>query len=101
MTIFIFLFGPKQNKKFRFRNIMGEEIVICPNCKDYVVIKELNCGIFRHAILKTTGEQIDPHSSKHICEALVKNNLIYGCGKPFQILVLENGKWEIQLCDYI
>jgi len=80
---------------------MGEEIVICPNCNDYLVIKELNCGIFRHAILKTTGEQIDPHSSKEVCEDMIKMDLIYGCGKPFQILVLENGKWNIQLCDYI
>jgi hypothetical protein len=73
-----------------------EHIVVCPNCNDYVIIKELNCGIFRHGILKTTGEQIDPHSSKDVCDMFVLNDLIYGCSKPFRIIVLENGAWEIQ-----
>lgn len=78
-----------------------ERIVICPNCKDYVLINELNCCIFRHAILKETGEQIDPHSSEEICKELVKLEKIYGCGKPFKINVLEDGTWNIEKCDYI
>ena len=30
----------------------------------------------------------------------VKNNLIYGCGKPFRITNIDN-KWIIETCDYI
>lgn len=80
---------------------MTEQIVICPHCNDFIIINEINCGIFRHATLKTTGEQIDPHSSKEKCEEYVKNDLIFGCGKPFQIVVLEGEKWEIRICEYI
>jgi len=83
---------------------MNEEsesiIITCPNCNEYVIIEKINCGIFRHATLKENGNQIDPHSSKEICVGLSNNNLIYGCGKPFQI-VNNNGKLEIFCCDYI
>jgi hypothetical protein len=58
----------------------------CPHCGGLVEIIEINCGIFRHGIIKETGQQMDPHSSKEICEHLVENNLIYGCGKPFEIV---------------
>lgn len=77
-----------------------DTIVSCPHCGEFVLIQELNCGIFRHAILKTTGQQIDPHSSKDVCEDYAKKGLIYGCGKPFQIIRI-NAKWEIRICDYI
>ena len=77
------------------------KIITCPNCYELIMIYELNCCIFRHGIFIETGEQIDPHSSKEICEELVNSCKIYGCGKPFKIVVLEDGKWEIQKCDYI
>ena len=78
-----------------------DKIVICPNCDELVMINELNCCIFRHAILIETGQQIDPHTSKEDCEELVKSGKIYGCGRPFKIVVLEDGQWEIQKCDFI
>ena len=78
-----------------------DKIVICPNCDELVMIHELNCCIFRHAILIKTEQQIDPHSSKEVCEELLKSGKIYGCGKPFKIVVLEDGKWMIQKCNYI
>ena len=79
---------------------MNNNIIICPHCNNYIIIEKINCGIFRHGIYKNNGKQIKPHSSKEICDELVKNNLIYGCGKPFQII--KNGeKFEIQICDYI
>ena len=78
-----------------------EKIITCPNCNDIVIISELNCCIFRHAIYIKTNEQIDPHSSKEICDELFETGQIYGCGKPFQIVILENGTWIIQKCDYI
>jgi predicted RNA-binding Zn-ribbon protein involved in translation (DUF1610 family) len=79
-----------------------EPIFICPNCQDFIIIKKINCGIFRHAILKKNGKQIDPHSSQEQCDNYIKNNLIYGCGKPFQIAKKENSEiLEIIICDYI
>jgi hypothetical protein len=74
-------------------------LVKCPHCNDYILISKINCGIFRHGILKN-GEQIDPHSPKNICDIYVKKNLIYGCGKPFKI-INNNEKLEIEICDYI
>ena len=31
-----------------------------------------------------TGEQINPHELKELCDLYIKNK-IYGCGKPFEI----------------
>ena len=77
-----------------------EPIITCPNCNEFIIVEQLNCGIFRHGILKETGKQIDPHLSKEQCDFFINNNLIYGCGKPFQI-INENGVWKIQKCDYV
>lgn len=77
-----------------------EHIVIeCPHCKDSIIIykKEFNCRIFRHGSYKKDGKQIDPHSPKEICNKLVENNQIYGCGKPFQL----NGDNKPEICGYI
>ena len=79
---------------------MTELIISCPHCAYPVIIQEINCGIFRHAILKTSGEQINPHTNKQDCERLIHENRIYGCGKPFQI-IRTNGLFQIQICDYI
>jgi hypothetical protein len=77
-----------------------EPIVICPQCKEFVLIKKINCAIFRHGILKKNGKQIDPHSPKDLCEYYIKNDMIYGCGKPFKI-INNNGNLETEVCDYI
>jgi hypothetical protein len=71
-------------------------IVECPHCHAPVVILELNCAIFRHGVFKSTYEQIPPHLPKEDCAELVKQEKIFGCGKPFQIV---NGVAVI--CDYI
>lgn len=76
-------------------------VIICPHCNDPVIIQELNCRIFRHAVLKSNGEQIDPHTSKENCEKLLQNDAIYGCGKPFQIQSNEKGDLVAIECDYI
>jgi hypothetical protein len=75
-------------------------ILICPHCKDYILIEKINCAIFRHGTFKNNGKQIDPHASKKICDLYLKNNLIYGCGKPFRIID-NNGTLETEICDYI
>ena len=75
-------------------------IFICPHCNHSIIITKINCGIFRHGTMKRTGKQIHPHISKIKCDKLIKYNMIYGCGKPFQILQKDNN-YEIQSCDYI
>lgn len=82
-------------------------IVKCPHCDDFILIEKLNCCIFRHGILKCNGKQIDPHASKKQCDLLIKNNEIYGCGKPFRIIVskkeeiLKEEIYKAEICDYI
>jgi hypothetical protein len=70
----------------------------CPHCSIYIMVEknQLNCKIFRCGIYKKTGKQIPPHSKKEICDKLKKNNLIYGCGKPFKYV--DN---YIESCSYI
>ena len=64
------------------------------------MIEELNCRIFRHGVFIKTNEQIPPHSSKKECEYYIKNNLIFGCGKPFKIIEVNN-KLIPEICGYI
>ena len=82
---------------------MDNHIIIqCPHCKDYIQVfkKEFNCKIFRHGILKCNLKQIDHHLKKEECDRLKKEDLIYGCGKPFQ-LIENDGKYSTVICDYI
>lgn len=79
---------------------MSQIIVNCPHCKIPIFIEELNCCIFRHGVFIKTNEQISPHSSKEECEYYIKNNLIFGCGKPFKIINV-NGELIPEICDYI
>jgi hypothetical protein len=69
----------------------------CPHCNNLVTVSigEVNCGIFRHAVYKNTGKQVPPHSSQEKCEALIKANKVYGCGKPFRI-----NNDIVEPCDY-
>jgi len=81
---------------------MSEPILQCPHCCDYVIIEKLNCAIFRHGIIKKNNQQIDPHSPKELCDYFSKNNLIYGCGKPFKVIFnCVNNIWCTEICDYI
>ena len=75
-------------------------IVSCPHCQDYIFIykKEIKCAIFRHGVIKSTNKQIPPHASKEICDALLEEDKIYGCGKPFQLL---KDPYRTIVCDYI
>ena len=77
----------------------------CPHCLGSVVVhcQEVNCQIFRHAVLKDSGAQVSPHASKVELEALVEQDRIHGCGLPFRI-VKEQGSttWtHAESCDYI
>jgi len=81
-------------------NINEQPILECPHCKEYIIIEQINCGIFRHGIFKNNGQQIEPHSPKELCEHYIKNDLIYGCGKPFKISI-NNNIFFIEICDYV
>lgn len=76
---------------------MEKLVTKCPNCGDFVEIISKNCGIFRHGAFKDSLLQINPHLPEKECENLIKENKIYGCGKPFQ-LTNEN---EAVKCGYI
>jgi hypothetical protein len=69
--------------------------ISCPHCGGEIQIIELNCKIFRHGFYKN-GKQLNPHASKEECEHAVKKNLVYGCGKPFQII-----EGKAIKCEYI
>ena len=76
--------------------------ISCPHCSLTIMVynKELNCKIFRHGIYKKTGKQIHPHLNKKGCDLLKKKDLIYGCGKPFKV-VIKDGKFLTESCGYI
>lgn len=61
-------------------------IIKCPNCSRFIEVLELNCRIFRCGVFMDTYQQLHPHSSKEECEQAVKDGLIFGCGKPFEVI---------------
>ena len=76
-------------------------VVVCPHCEELVLIEATNCRIFRHGVLKESGVQIDPHSSAELCTYYVDNNKIYGCGKPFQLILNDKQEVVAVICGYI
>ncbi len=68
----------------------------CPHCGIHIEIAEINCGIFRCGIYKTTGQQLPPHLSKTSCDALKNADKIWGCSRPFRY---EEGK--LVKCEYV
>ena len=76
-------------------------LINCPHCNQLIEIIELNCCIFRCGITKNTFQQIDPHLSKNECMRLIKDELIYGCGKPFKVQLSKNGTILCVQCEYI
>jgi len=81
----------------------GFHLLACPHCQGTVIVQqnELNCRIFRHGVYLSTSEPIPPHTHKAECDRLVEQNLIAGCGKPFQVVHQEDGSELAVLCDYI
>lgn len=74
--------------------------VDCPHCGFIVKIIKKNCGIFRHGMYKKNNKQIDPHAPKKLCDKLIRKNLIYGCGKPFRLVIIDD-KYQAEICEYI
>ena len=61
--------------------------LLCPHCQFniFILYTDVNCGIFRCGVFKTSGESIPPHISEDQSNSLIAQNMIIGCGKPFQI----------------
>ncbi len=86
-------------------------VVLCPHCNVWILIEEINCAIFRHAVNKHTFIQIPPHLPKQFCEQLLEKGEIFGCCKPFKVVPNpsydpssksdDNYKWIGEPCDYI
>lgn len=77
-----------------------KHIIQCPHCSIYCEIIEFNCCIFRCGVYKYSGKQIPPHLSKVECDELKKKDEIYGCGKPFRI-VIQDKTIQVVVCNYI
>ena len=79
------------------QNINEEYYIFdCPHCDAtiQVMCDQVNCQIFRHGVIKNSGEPVNPHASKEECEKLVDMNLAYGCCKPFKLFKGNNGLVE-------
>ena len=70
----------------------------CPHCNMLIQVpgSEIRCTIFRHAVFKEGMKFVSPHAPKKECERWLKEDLVYGCAKPFKF----NGK-KVEICDYI
>jgi len=74
-------------------------ILTCPHChcQVQVPLNGVNCQIFRHGVYKNNPmRQIPPHAPKTLCDKLIADGSIIGCGRPFRF----NGK-NVAVCDYI
>jgi hypothetical protein len=59
-------------------------LVECPHCGGQAAVLAINCGVFRHATLRASGEAIPPHSPKTAVDELLARGAIDGCGGPFR-----------------
>ena len=102
----------KKQRTYKMKKINIENNILifeCPNCDGMVEVNlnDINCSIFRHGyyFVKNGKENIllapvNPHETKSICDKLIEENKIYGCGKPFQIVKNDN-TYYVKTCDYI
>ena len=74
-------------------------VVVCPHCLVPILIEEVNCRIFRHAIYKN-GEPMSPHAPKTECDEAVTKGFVYGCAGPFYLDISGN-QWVAVKCNYI
>lgn len=77
-----------------------DSILLCPHCDGPLVVEELRCGIFRHGVFRDSGQQIDPHAPRAQCDEWAAQEKIYGCGRPFRVVAVDNA-YRIEACDYI
>jgi hypothetical protein len=72
----------------------------CPHCGGSVevAVTEVNCGIFRHGVVRATSLPIPPHATRSECDALIQANAVWGCGRPIQLAA---DLQSVRVCDYI
>jgi len=75
-------------------------IVLCPHCSGQIEVESINCGIFRHAVFKHNGHQVNPHLPKEECDKLIQADSVHGCCKPFRIVHV-NDVYTTEICDCI
>jgi hypothetical protein len=71
-------------------------VIKCPHCDEYIEILEINCKIFRHAYY-LDYRPVNSHATKEELDELIKNNNLFGCGRPFYY----DGKEPPRVCGYI
>jgi hypothetical protein len=84
-------------------------VFVCLHCQEPFIVshKEFNCRILRHGVYKHNMQPIPPHASKEECDALVRDDLIFGCGRPLQIIEKDVGTdspgsaYNVIICDYL
>jgi hypothetical protein len=66
---------------------MSELFFNCPWCQGMIIVNtnQINCRIFRHAVLKETNQPTNPHMSKSEMDILIAQDKIWGCGGPFRL----------------
>lgn len=74
---------------------MEEVVVKCPHCGDWVIIEQINCGIFRH-LMKSDFSRVSPHASEKEC----KETIGFGCGNPFRV-VHDGNAYVTEKCGWI
>lgn len=88
-----------EDKQFKKREKKPIEsfFINCPHCNIGILIQRnhINCGVFRCGVYKNTGKPIRAHMKKEACENLIKDDKIFGCGKPFEF----KGDQPV-ICDY-
>lgn len=67
----------------------------CPHCGGMceVLEKDINCGIFRHAVHSDSFLPFNPHAS----EKSIQEAKVHGCGKPFRL----DSAGRASKCEYI
>lgn len=99
-----------ESKPVQFDPATNNFVFQCPHCDLFVEVgrNEVACSIFRHAYYFTrtpeghvvlTG-QLNPHAPKQLCDQLLAEGKIYGCGKPFKMDRVGDG-YTVRICDYI
>ena len=76
------------------------QVITCPHCGGGVFVEQINCGIFRHASLKANLSQVNHHMGKEELDKLIEDDIIWGCGKPFKVDIIDKG-FNVYECDYI
>ena len=60
-------------------------LIQCPHCQQFVLIEDIGCGIFFHAVMKDM-KQLNSLTSKEQGDYLKYNDLIFGCAGQFRII---------------